>query len=390
VKKQSINTVFLITPFESKLTQRGTRHPILARIFVEKGYRVEYITSNFNHSNKSHFKKEYIRNISDKLTYNLKVFNVLGYRKNISIARIITHIQFSLKVYLCLIKIVKSGNIILIPSRPPELIWVCSILKEKSNVRLILDIRDILPDAFPIRKGMKKRMFEIYCNIFQKKSLCAFDRIIYTSTNFKNWFNRYSPNREVLFIPLGFDTDRWREMKTKNSDDFKDTFNIFYIGNLTPNIDLFPIIEAIKKNPKFQFTIIGGGNDLPKVQKYVQSQGVKNVRFTGIIDPSNVPQYLKDQHISVIPMHLNTLPNKLFDSIAAYLPILVIGENDTSEFVRENNVGWVLPFNEREIKEFFDKINEYKIIEKSNEIAKIRYKFSKESLYNEFVEYATK
>jgi len=381
--------LYIITPFESKLTKRGTRFPTLAWIFSKNGYSVEYITSNFDHSKKNHFNRQYIKKISKKLPYTLKVINILGYRRNISIFRSISHLQFVLKTYLYLNKNIKLRQIILIPSRLPELIWVCALIKKKKKIKLVLDISDIMPDAFPKEKRIRRKIFEIYCNIFQRKSLCAFDKFVYTSMNFRKWLNRYSSPNDSVFIPLGFDEKRWESMKVLKSCDFGNVINIVYIGDLTSNIDIFPIINSIKNKNNIQFTIIGGGDYISLVKKYVQNNRIKNIAFTGFVDPNEVPNYMKKQHLSVIPMRLDTIPNKLFDSIAAYLPVLVLGKNDTSRFVKQYNIGWELSFNETEISTFFNNLTKNEIIEKSNNIRKIRNEFSKDKLYKEFIKYVS-
>lgn len=387
MKYQFTKSIFIVSPFESSLSKRGTRHPVLAKIFIEKKYNVRYVTSNFYHASRNHFLEEYIKKISNKLPYNLKVLKVLGYKKNISISRVITHFQFGLKSFFYLNKIIQSGDIVILPSRPPELIWGASLLKRENNVKLILDIRDIWPDAFPIKRGLIRKLFVIYCNIFLKKSLLKFDKFICTSPNYKNWLNRFAPQKNPAFIPLGFNKTLWEDLRPKSLGDFKNKFNIFYIGNLTSNINIFNVIEAIKNNNKFKFTVIGGGEELPKIQEYIQNNSINNIQLTGIIKPNEVPEYLSYQHLSIIPMRLDCMPNKLFDSIAAYIPILVIGENDTSKFVRQNDIGWALPFNINKIKDFFNKLNKQDIMKKSRNIAKIREQFSKENLYEKYVEY---
>jgi len=387
MKHQFRRHIFIFSITESELTKRGRRFPFLAKILYEKKCDITYITSNFDHSSRIGFSNEYIAEVSDKLPYNLKVIKVLGYKKNVSFFRLLTHIQFALKSYFYFIKILEPGDIVIIPSRPPELIWVVSLFKKKTNAELVLDISDIWPDAFPAKKKFKRTIFELYCHIFHSKALPKFDKFIFTSPSFINWINRYVYKSNHAYIPLGFDPERWGAMKPKNTDDFKNEFRIFYIGNLTSNIDVSPVIEAIKNNDKFRFTIFGVGEKLPKIQEYVRKNSINNIEFKGFINSNEIPEHLAHQHLSVIPMHLNTMPNKLFDSIAAYLPILVIGENDTSKFVEHYDIGWSLPFNNNKIKDFFHKLNKTEIVKKSRNIAKIRNQFSKESLYNEYIKH---
>ena len=44
--------------------------------------------------------------------------------------------------------------------------------------------------------------------------------------------------------------------------------------------------------------------------------------------------------IGVLPMISSSIPNKIFDYIAAYLPILVLGNSDSALFVKDQSIGW--------------------------------------------------
>ena len=40
----------------------------------------------------------------------------------------------------------------------------------------------------------------------------------------------------------------------------------------------------------------------------------------------------------------NSITNKFFDYVASYLPIIVLGANDSSELVLKNDMGWSVDF----------------------------------------------
>ena len=96
---------------------------------------------------------------------------------------------------------------------------------------------------------------------------------------------------------------------------------------------------------------------------------------------------MEEFHISSIPFAQSGMPNKLFDSIGSYRPILAFGKNDTTEFVKKNKIGWVLPFNDKKVKKFLKEINNIDILKKSENIKKIRKKYSKEYLYSNYLNY---
>ena len=95
-------------------------------------------------------------------------------------------------------------------------------------------------------------------------------------------------------------------------------------------------------------------------------------------------------HLGIIPVKgCAEMPNKLFDYIAAFLPILVIGDNDSAVLVANNNIGWKKSFDIIKLKKFFKTLSTEALIQKSKNIVPIRDQFSKEYLYTEYVQLIT-
>jgi hypothetical protein len=119
----------MLIPFESCLTKRGDRTPNLASFLIQKGYEVLFITTNFNHAEKSYFSDNYINKKRKNINYDLIVLKNIGYKDNISVRRVISHISYSLKIFIYLIFYKKPYEIIITQSRPPELIFLSFIIK---------------------------------------------------------------------------------------------------------------------------------------------------------------------------------------------------------------------------------------------------------------------
>ena len=158
--------IILISQTESHLTQRGKRHPNLADMLSANGYDVEYFSSSFYHADKVQFTNEQVHEVNKMLGYKLHIIKSLSYFKNIGLRRIISNIQFSIKVYKRLKKINLDNSLIIVPSRPIEILFFLSKLKKRTNVEVLVDIRDVWPDAFNIKNKFLKNGFKFYCNLF--------------------------------------------------------------------------------------------------------------------------------------------------------------------------------------------------------------------------------
>ena len=80
-----------------------------------------------------------------------------------------------------------------------------------------------------------------------------------------------------------------------------------------------------------------------------------------------------------------SIPNKVFDYIANDLPIYVLGENDSSDFVKEYSIGWNSKFKSESIKKFLNAINHEEIQQKTLNLLKTKNKFNRKSLHRKIL-----
>ena len=382
--------IYLISQTESHLTQRGKRHPDLANFLCANGYDLEYFSSNFYHAEKIHFTNEQLEEANKTIGYKLHLIKTISYFKNIGIRRIISNIQFSIKVYKNLKKKNLDHSIIIVPSRPVEITYFLSKLKKRTNVEVLVDIRDVWPDAFNIKNKFLKKGFEFYCNFFLKNKVSSFDKFIHTCPQFLDWLTRYSPDAESLFIPLGYDSERFQRLGSHSESDLVDTkINFVYIGLLQYQIDILPFIKAMEKDVRFTLTLYGDngeGERYNQVISYLSENNIDNVFVKGKLPQDKVGEILCIYDIGLMPMKAKfAFPNKVFDYLAMSLPIFSIGKHDTSIFVSENKIGWVSSFEVDEIKPLLNQISKNDINKFKSEIAGIKTSYSREKLYQLYI-----
>lgn len=391
-----MNKIYLISQTESHLTQRGKRHPNLADFLSTKGIDIEYLSSSFYHAEKRHFSKEQVVEANQQINYKLHIIRSFAYYRNIGLMRILSNLQFSLKVYRYLKRQSLNNAIIIVPSRPVEIIRFLSKLKKNSpNLKVILDIRDVWPDAFNIKNTFLKKAFGSYCNFFLKNKVNTFDDYVHTCPNFTSWLNKYAPQVNSTFIPLGYDPNRFN-LKTIDSitkiRESNHNINFVYIGLLQYQIEILPFIKSIQDDDRFSLTLFGDegtGEKYTSVKSYVESHEINNVFFKGRIDQDKVGKTLSKYDIGLMPMKAKfAFPNKVFDYIAMKLPVFSMGHHDTSTFVIENNIGWVTTFEVEDIKNVLNGIvnsNNKQIEMYTDKLSRIKDNFSRENLYNKFL-----
>ncbi len=370
---------------ESPLTSRGNRHPSLANYLYREGYKIEYITSNFYHAEKRWFDKNDISIAREKTKYKLIAINKIGYLKNISIRRVISNFIFSLKIYHKLRKDIDENTLLVIPSRPVELIYFCSVLRRKYKNSVLVDIQDIWPDMLVNKGGFETYIFTKYCNFFLKNSLKYIDKYIHVAPSFKDWLKRYSPHSKSKFIPLGFDLERWGKIKQKVNID-KNKIKFIVIAQLTFQFDIIPVLKVLKDDKKYELVLVGedgNGERFDEVNKYVNKHNIRNFKSLGFLNSKDLKIEIANCDVGIVPMISTSIPNKVFDYIANEKPIYVLGKNDCSDFVYNNKIGWYSEYSAKDIKRFLCTLNHHEIDSKRSNLLHIKNNFSREKLFKE-------
>lgn len=146
-------------------------------------------------------------------------------------------------------------------------------------------------------------------------------------------YNKVKKKRKKL-VPFGIPADRFKsakEMRNKLSLKKSDKV-LIYVGSLTKNADLDIAIKALpyvlKKNKDTKLLVVGDGENKDNFKKLTLHRGVSdNVIFTGFIEFSRVPDYIKSADINLIPMKdldidRGRCPMKLMEAIASEKPIV--------------------------------------------------------------------
>ena len=141
-----------------------------------RGYRVQYITSDFDHVKKVRFTCD----VPDCVQIPAK-----PYRKNLSVSRILSHYCFARDVFRYLESLSQEPDVIL-ALIPPNFLahYAAKYKKAHPNVRLIFDIFDMWPEALPVKTGNPVIKFALSIwGAFRNRNLKHADKI-YTECDY--------------------------------------------------------------------------------------------------------------------------------------------------------------------------------------------------------------
>lgn len=152
----------------------------------------------------------------------------------------------------------------------------------------------------------------------------------------------------------------------------KDKLKLIYVGLLNPSRGLDTTIKAVskyvKKNPNFEFTIVGRGKAERELKELVETLNLTDyVSFLGWVDNTEVPRLISEADIGIVPHHKcshwdNTIPNKLFDYMASEKAVIVSNVDPMARIVEEVNCGLVYrDYDEEGLSKVIDALSEVEV-----------------------------
>ncbi|CAL7963025.1 conserved hypothetical protein [Gammaproteobacteria bacterium] len=354
---------------------RLLRMGLIAQKLAEKGHQVIWWTSTLNHAKKA-FRTTEDKDISIYSNYIIKLLHGPGYKKNVSIQRIL-HNRIVARKFLSAAQSEVIPNIILAALPTVELAKAATSYGKQYNVPVVLDLRDMWPD---IMVDIMPKILQPFARLVLSWQFCAAKRackdasaLFGITSGFLQWGLNYAGRKRNAFdavYPLAYsdakpkevDLDKatgfWRQYNI-NSD--KKSFVVVYVGSLVGSHKLSALIEILKKSSNdLKFIVAGDGPFLKEYQE--QAQGCSNIIFTGWIDKPKLWVLLRMASVGVAldaqrKDYLMSISNKVAEYFSAGLPVLsnLPETSELGKMLLENESGFC--FNELDSGSFAEVLN---------------------------------
>jgi glycosyltransferase involved in cell wall biosynthesis len=172
--------------------------------------------------------------------------------------------------------------------------------------------------------------------------------IVYSERNVKEyglvrWTNKISFFQEHLI-----DTDLFYIQKSYNNRN-----NIIgYIGRFSEEKGIINFVESIpllKENlPEYSFFIGGDGPLRNDIEKKLNSLEMNNINFIGWIDHQQLPEFLNELKLLVLPSFTEGLPNIMLEAFACGTPVLATPVGAIPDIIIDGKTGYLMENNSPE------------------------------------------
>ena len=125
---------------------------------------------------------------------------------------------------------------------------------------------------------------------------------------------------------------------------------IGYIGRLSEEKGILSFMEAIPKALEREDSVeilIGGDGQLRgKVERYLNEQNLNNkVKFVGWIPHDELPKYLNELKLLVLPSYTEGLPNIMLEAMACGTPVLATPVGAVPDVIKDGETGFIMEDN---------------------------------------------
>ncbi len=277
----------------------GTRAFYLMQNIAKKNYEAVIISSDSNHCVK--VPEIHSNAMTEKINgVHFHWIKTLKYVKTNSVKRILSWLDFELKLFLYDKKNIPRPDAIIISSLSLLTILNGLLLKKKYKTKLIFEIRDIWPLTL-VEEGRfsKYNPFIIVLSLIEKLGYKHSDRIVGTMPNLSEHVESLGIKKKAYCIPMGIEDDTIKDIKPLPKDYIRDyiprnKFIISHLGSigLTNAIDnLLNCATKMQSYENIHFLIVGVGDLLESLrEKY---SNLHNVTFAPRVEKEMVPSILE-------------------------------------------------------------------------------------------------
>jgi glycosyltransferase involved in cell wall biosynthesis len=162
---------------------------------------------------------------------------------------------------------------------------------------------------------------------------------------------------------------------------------IGYVGRFSEEKGILHLLDAVSdihiKKPDIKFLIIGDGPLRNKIEQFILDNNLSDmIIFPGWISHDELPDYLNQMRLLVIPSDTEGLPSVMLEAMACGTPVLATPVGGISSFIRDGETGFILENNSPQcitstIIKIFDDKRSVDIIRNAQQLVQNDFKFEK-------------
>jgi glycosyltransferase involved in cell wall biosynthesis len=348
--------------YSPELGACASRIQYLAERLKKEGNEVTVYTTFPNYPTGSIFsdyRKFLFKKIIQKENINgIKMIRFSFYPSNSSssLVRIFSMLTLALSWFFALPSLKKQRPTTILVQSPPLLpvltVWILSkfISNKNYSPSLILNISDLYPRVLlDLDKIKGQTIYNLLLN-FERFIYKKMDFIIGQSDEILNYVQNIVPSTPTFLYRNGVDSAIFK-VKENYKIKEKEPIKLVYAGLLGVAQGILEVLENIDfEKLNAELHLYGNGNERDLIENFIiakfQNSNQKQTVFLyDAIPSSQIAEKLANYDAAIILQKkqiLGTVPSKIYEAMAAGLPILLCGSGESAYLIKKYNLGVVL------------------------------------------------
>jgi len=328
----------------------------LARRLARSGHDLTVLTAMPNYPRGKVFEEYRNRFLVEENHADVKIIRTWIYatQKKTFVRRLLNYFSFVVSSLVLGIWKIGSPDIVIVES-PPLFLGISGfLLSAFKNAKLVLNVSDLWPDS-AVAMGVLENKVLIQFSRSLEEFLYRRSVLITGQTRgiVDNIQSRF-PHKEVALITNGVDVAAFldasnsaRRTEIRREFAFDGKFVVGYAGlhGLAQGLDT--VIHAaglLVDQRDVLFACFGDGPEKEKLVQHVGELGLKNVHFYSSQPSARMPSVVGAFDVALIPLKRlelfkGALPSKMFEAMAAAVPLLASIEGEARELVERAQAG---------------------------------------------------
>ena len=294
------------------------------------------------------FQQEYI---SDVPVYRVQF--IPGYKNN----KLVKILNYLWNMFFGFLWAIKNGNkfdsVFIYQTGPLTFSSIGILIKVLYKKKITIWTQDVWPDTVFAYGLAKKGISRILLEKFVKWVYSNCEKIIVSCPGFIPIINKYSPAKDINFIPQWSSTAKIPDSDKQSLEIiYPGKFNFVFAGNIGKVQNLENVIigfDRFLRNSsagEVWLNLIGDGSHLNYLQEKVKINKIENVKFWGRKKSSDMPFFFDKADVLIIsledePIFNLTIPAKFQSYLNAEKPIFGIIKGEVADLISKYNLGWI-------------------------------------------------
>lgn len=274
---------------------------------------------------------------------------VMGYSSN-GLSRILNWVSYATAATL---RGLRLGRVDVVYGSSPHLLaalaaWLLSIIK---RAPFVLEVRDLWPKVLIDMNHLSETspIYKVLTTLEEFLYARARAIVVMAEGSRIELLARGVDPEKIVYIPNGADPEDFTPSAPRQELRRRYGFErvtAIYAGAHGPANGLNLLLDAAQEVPEMDIILVGGGVLKDSLVADAQRRNLHNVRFLEPVPKSTIPDLLAAADIGLhVLADVETFrsavsPNKLFDYLAAGLPVVTNNLGLVAELVEDSNSGW--------------------------------------------------